>query len=66
MKPIKCSACQGQNLFFGRLGAGVYPATLFLGRPARISVAVCLSCGAVNPYLSEDQLEKVNAWKSAE
>jgi hypothetical protein len=66
MKPTKCTACQGENLFFGRLRMAVFPAHLYLGRPAPANGAVCLSCGFINAYLSPDQLEKVKVWKSKE
>ena len=50
----------------GRYSGAIPARRFYIGWPARISLAICLSCGAVNPYLSEEQLAKVKAWKSKE
>jgi hypothetical protein len=69
MTPARCPVCQNENLFHGEIHAqtsqlAVYPVSFAFTVGAAPRCVVCLSCGSVQIYLPEDQLEKVKQWKA--
>jgi hypothetical protein len=67
----KCKACGSSDLYHGRMAAqgGVVLARA-LNRlswsTVLIKCAVCVSCGAVEPYVGDEGLVKVKEWKAVE
>jgi hypothetical protein len=42
------------------------PHSIWLDFGATVNCTVCLSCGFVAPYVGEDDLKKIRAWKAKE
>lgn len=67
----KCWACGSSDLYHGRMAA---QGGVVLGRARNklswsvvaIKCAVCVTCGAVEPYVEDTGLVKVKEWKAAE
>ncbi|TAL34805.1 MAG: hypothetical protein EPN97_08050 [Alphaproteobacteria bacterium] len=66
----KCKACGSSDLYHGRMAA---QGGVMLGRAkgmswsmVMIKCAVCVTCGAVEPYVEDTGLAKVREWKAAE
>jgi hypothetical protein len=63
----KCPACQGTDFYTGRLVSyGNVLVRMGLFRQAPVWGAVCLSCGAVTPYVSRQDLETIRSRRAEE
>jgi hypothetical protein len=61
--------CQSHDVYVGQMTphARVNRRDSFFPFPSvAVKCTVCLSCGFVAPYVGEDDLKKVRAWKAGE
>jgi hypothetical protein len=65
MRPNQCTACKGNDIYHTTMEAigGVLLRLGFL-RSVPVQGAVCLSCGAIIPYLESEHLDKLRASKA--
>jgi hypothetical protein len=63
--PTRCAVCRSETLYHGKMGpygGEVTPSSFRFTTGVQTRCAVCLSCGSVQLYLQEDELEKVKTW----
>jgi Zn ribbon nucleic-acid-binding protein len=65
VKPIRCPACQSDDLVHGWMWArtGVSFGLGFF-KKVSVHVAACLACGAVTPYLDDAAIKTVRGWNA--
>ena len=64
-----CTMCQSHDVYVGKMSPQVRvlkPHSIWLDFGATVNCTVCLSCGFVAPYVGEDDLKKIRAWKAKE
>lgn len=57
-----CVACGSKDLCFGYLGGGInffIPSNIFTVNGFKTRSYVCLNCGFITQYISQDKLEKI-------
>jgi hypothetical protein len=67
MRPKHCTSCQGHELYHATMESGAPGGVLLrLGFLSSLPVkgAVCLSCGAITPYLESEDLDKLRTSKA--
>ena len=65
MRPDQCVACERRDLYHTTMEVDNSGISLRVGLAGKalIKCSVCLSCGAIIPYLEASELDKLRAWK---
>jgi hypothetical protein len=65
VRPNQCIACQSRDLYHTTMEVDNSGVILRIGLAGQVLIkcSVCLSCGAIIPYLEASELDKLRAWK---